>query len=95
MRLIDADALLRYIDAGHLRNRHEICFSEFDVATMVDQQLTIEAVPVVRGEWVYSAYYGFSGREYGRYNCSECGCLSRGDGQENFCSNCGADMRGN
>jgi len=28
----------------------------------------------------------------GRYRCSECGCLSIS--RDNFCSNCGADMRG-
>lgn len=29
----------------------------------------------------------------GRYRCSECGCLSISN-DDNFCFNCGADMRG-
>ena len=41
-RLIDADAFLRYIDIGHLRSQHEVCFSESDVAKMIEKQPTIE-----------------------------------------------------
>ena len=40
---------------------------------------------VKQGEWKYNAFYDC-------WDCSICG-HSMGD-QENFCSNCGADMRG-
>ena len=42
MRLIDADVLVEWIDAGHLRNPHELCFSESDVVDMIDHMPTIE-----------------------------------------------------
>ena len=35
MRLIDADKLIDYIDAGHFRNPNELCFSEMDVVNML------------------------------------------------------------
>lgn len=34
-KLIDADKLIEYIDAGHLRNPNELCFSEIDVVNML------------------------------------------------------------
>lgn len=37
-RLIDADKLKAFIDAGHLRSRFEKCFSEDDVEKMIDEQ---------------------------------------------------------
>lgn len=48
MRLIDADALIDFIDCGHLRNPLESCFSERDVVDMLESRPTIDAVPVVR-----------------------------------------------
>lgn len=35
-RLIDADALIEFIDAGHLRHPSELCFSELDVVNMLN-----------------------------------------------------------
>lgn len=48
MRLIDADALLDYIDVGHYRNPSELCFSENDIASIISRQEEVDAVPVVR-----------------------------------------------
>ena len=48
MRLIDADALIDFIDCGHLRNPLEACFSERDVVDMLESRPTIDAVDVVR-----------------------------------------------
>ena len=45
--------------------------------------------PVVRGKWVYDHWCEFK--------CSNCETWSKSEpyrGRENFCSNCGADMRG-
>lgn len=48
MRLIDSDALIEYIDVGHLRNPLELCFSERAVVDMLERRPTVDAVPVVR-----------------------------------------------
>lgn len=40
--MIDVDAFIRYIDPGHLRSQHEVCFSESDVVEMIGKQPTIE-----------------------------------------------------
>ena len=68
MRLIDADALIDFIDCGHLRNQLESCFSERDVVNMLEARPTVDAVEVVRckdckhnGTWQchmeYDEYY--------------------------------------
>lgn len=40
MRLIDADAQIEFIDAGHLRHPGELVFSELDVVNMLREQPT-------------------------------------------------------
>lgn len=47
-RLIDANALIEWIDMGHLRNPLETCFSERDVVDMLESRPTVDAVYVVR-----------------------------------------------
>ena len=47
-RLIDADALIEFIDVGHLRNPLERCYSEQDVVDMLESRPTVDAVEVVR-----------------------------------------------
>lgn len=34
-RLVDADSLIAFIDAGHLRNPNKICFSELQVVNIL------------------------------------------------------------
>ena len=46
---------------------------------------TVEAKPVVHGEWKHR-------KKWNRYVCSECSYESKTS--DNFCPNCGADMRG-
>lgn len=48
MRLINADALIEFLDMGHLRNPLESCFSERDVVYLLESRPTVDAVPVVR-----------------------------------------------
>lgn len=48
MRLIDADAIIDFIDVGHYRNPLETCFSERDVVDMIESAPTVDAVEVVR-----------------------------------------------
>ena len=40
MRLIDADALIRFIDPEHLRHSGELSFSEIDVINMLNHAPT-------------------------------------------------------
>lgn len=47
-RLIDADALAKFIDYGHLNNPNEKLYSENDIREMIDMMPTIDAVPVIR-----------------------------------------------
>ena len=47
-RNIDVDALISFIDCGHLRNPLESCFSERDVVDMLEARPTVDAVEVVR-----------------------------------------------
>ena len=72
MRLIDADAFKEKLA------EEEITFP------LIDEQPTVDAVPVRHGKWV----------EYpiadGMNQCSECGMLRFGC--SNYCPNCGAKM---
>ena len=94
MRLIDADAMKRYIDCGHLRSPTEKCFSELDVVHMLDKRPTIDAVPVVHAEWIPSSvdpadpYFRCSNCRHGRDSI-----YFQGD-EYNFCPHCGAKMDG-
>lgn len=84
MRLIDADAL-RVAVFG-------MC-SEFDgVQMLIGQAPTIEARPVVRGEWLESVCLDDC-----FWVCSACKFPSEATAAPflyKFCPNCGADMRG-
>ena len=54
---------------------------------IVDYLIANGVVVREKGEWVYDHWCEFK--------CSRCGALSKTEprGGENFCSNCGADMR--
>jgi hypothetical protein len=52
-RLIDADALLDFLDVGHLRHPSELCFSEIDVANLLLHAPTISPDDVRGvGKWI-------------------------------------------
>ena len=59
------------------------CFIN-DTIKYIQEQPTIEAEPVVHGEWILD--------EYGNPHCSVCEHVQ--DAPTNYCSECGADMRG-
>lgn len=40
-RLVDADAMLEFVDAGHLRHPHILSWSDRDVEDMIDSRPTI------------------------------------------------------
>ena len=80
MRLIDADALIDWIDVGHLRHPSELCYSEIDVVNMINHASTIDAVEVVRC------------RDCKYYESVTARCTVRGEraflirGENDFCS---------
>lgn len=57
---------------------------------ILDEQPTVDAVPVVHGKWLYNGFVK-------EWECSEChSSISLSDDRNshpNFCPNCGADMR--
>lgn len=91
-RYIDADALCAEIDEYvypiTTNNLMGAADAYFRIKHLIEQAPSIEARPVVRGEWLpimfYTAVVGVK--------CSECN-TTRG-AKSNFCPSCGADMRG-
>ena len=97
MRLIDGDALAKFIDYGHLNNPNEKLYSENDIREMIDMMPTVDAVPVRHGHYVGEGD-GYANGElvYDVWKCSECGCVFEDDYEKptyNYCPNCGANMR--
>ena len=92
-RYIDADALIDFLDVGHLRHPSELCFSEIDVANLLLHAPTIspdEARGV--GEWE-------DAKQHGLCRCSVCkDCYIEKDyitqAKWRFCPSCGARMKG-
>lgn len=85
MRLIDADALKNdilksavMIDDRGIQTGYEIAIE------LIKRQPTIDAEPVRHGKWTVTPIY---------IKCSECG-ESFMLIPQNYCPNCGADMRG-
>ena len=100
MRAIDGEALIDWIDPGHLRHPSELCFSELDVVNMINHAPTIESER--KGMWLHGKEVA---REvcgtvaivhYDGWKCSLCDCLVEQVHVPTykFCPNCGADMRG-
>lgn len=99
MRLIDADALKKAMDGywGRCqrirkpRNGETAVF--LDVMATVENQPTVDAVPVKHGKWIY-------GNDFHWYtaSCNKCGYQRRTDikadrwNQWKYCPNCGARM---
>lgn len=100
MRLIDADAFIDFIDAGHYRSPIRPCFSEQDVVDMIKSRPTVEAIPIVHARWVgESDGYADGLPVYDVWRCDECG-YTIDDGTDDpdllpaFCPNCGSNMDG-
>lgn len=85
MRLIDADAF----EVVFFENKsEEFVEGATCILEMIDEAPTVEAKPVVHGEWEIG---GVQGNIIGNFICSVCKGVSLKDG--NFCQHCGADMR--
>jgi hypothetical protein len=93
-RYIDAEALKSQITRYHMsltpRYISKLVDAEIgDIIDIVDEQPTIEARPVVRGEWID----GFFKDTVECSVCFEKGVCKCYETRHNFCPNCGADMR--
>ena len=101
MRLIDADALISKIEE-HMPLSWTDSESELQAVldyhaylTTISTAATIDAVPVVRGEWVLLGENEHDYETSLEERCSLCGrYVYRYDTQpqDNYCPNCGAKM---
>ena len=79
MRLIDADALIERLKKDNPQTS-KLKWTQI----LAHIAPTIDAEPVKHGKWIEGELY---------IKCSECG-YPVGHLSDNFCPNCGADMRG-
>ena len=96
MRLIDADALhYSRVQIFHGFNEDGTpCIGGYNAVVMsaeIKDAPTIEARPVVRGEWIEKPHTDGFGGHYFLYHCSRCDTPYAK--KRNFCNECGADMR--
>ena len=86
MRMIESDKLVplfRLLLMGYPQNIADSMYE--DIQAMVDAH-TVDAVPVMRGEWKKDSDYPWL------LSCSVCGySIEHGT---NYCPNCGAKMEG-
>lgn len=68
MRLIDADALIEFIDPGHLSHPGELVFSEVDVVNMLNHAPTAYKPDNVKTELAQLKLDGVCNNE----NCVDC-----------------------
>ena len=88
MRIIDADALREewLYENG--------MFEPNDVLGSIDDQPTIDAVPIVHGEWEKARPKGIVSYADGYAECSNCHDTIWCGWKMNYCPNCGAKMKG-
>ena len=93
MRLIDADALKKSIKNMPNDYYGDLCIG--DAIKEIDNAPTIDAAPVVRGEWILQGENEHDYETSLEEKCSLCGrYVYRYDTQpqDNYCPNCGAKM---
>ena len=89
MRLIDADALMEKLEAWKKEAERINANINYTFASAIMAQVNAEPTIEERktGEWIELDF-----TQAWEYKCDQCGRLS--DFKDNFCPNCGADMRG-
>ena len=93
MRLIDADTFREsWLENGE----NEYVYNTNSVLESIDEALTVDAVPVVHGEWLPEYVIGYDGIYPAIYaaDCSRCGKPTKRGKHFNYCPNCGAKMDG-
>ena len=87
-RLIDADMLTEVLKSNGLKDSLVYMF--------INQEPTVDAKPVIHGEWIGLEYDGYADGNpvYDLWECSHCNC--EWDGEEDtlpsYCPDCGAEM---
>ena len=93
MRLIDADAMVARFCDGVEVERLDFVYDPTDLPDMLAEMPTIDAVPVVRGEWIVQTG-SYDPRETW-IKCSVCNYpTTKSWGETKYCPNCGAKMDG-
>lgn len=82
-RLIDANALKEWLGCDGDNKYSSMIMHE--IADRIDEQPTIDAVPVVHGAWMDQDY------TFTRFTCTACGAKNHRE-CTNYCPNCGAKM---
>lgn len=90
-RLINDDELKKSIHEKTLFSKWQKVLIE----TVIDDQPTVDAVPVVHGRWIDEGQYGDNFPHHA-WRCSECGehVIEIDTSWYKYCPNCGVDMRG-
>ena len=89
MRLIDADKIQEYLLDKYHGAISDSEMKIYQLLRLLDEQPTIETLPVVRGEWIPAK------DPYDRVYCyRHAGCGCEHNEQSAYCPNCGCDMRG-
>ena len=90
-RLIDADTLKELIDNGYDLDFDEVPETKRELLRMIDEQPTVDAVPVRHGHWIN--HFDDLFPEESTQECSVCHAEQMGTMlNDNYCPNCGARM---
>lgn len=95
-RYIDADALKESVHAHDYVLKDCLNSTDKGMFTMgimqaIDEQPTVDAVPVRHGKWIHEVRYTIDSlHSYQQYRCSECGMTYITNTK--YCPNCGARM---
>ena len=95
MRLIDADALKSKVQVQEWKRDPAVMLALDWIYMLINEQPTIDAVPVVRGEWVEAKSGVMSVWPPGQVMCSVCGqrMPSQWKKMPPYCYGCGAKMK--
>ena len=89
--LIDADKLKDAVYESFAPYQREWASTINQINKAIDAQPTVEAVPVVHGEWIHVPSSDMATGQ--AYECSNCKKMRYGSFLPPFCQMCGADMR--
>jgi hypothetical protein len=89
--LIDANPIIERYSGGEAMKSMAECIHDEIFVSVLKNAPTVDAVEVVHGHWVLRQEKDTFGY-INHFCCSQCGKESKDVG--NYCSSCGADMRG-
>lgn len=84
--LIDRQAAIDFIDAGHLCNPNEPRWSDNEIVNFLKSRPSAQPERKT-GRWQYVDYGGF-----GNWHCTACRKICICNGDFDYCPNCGAKM---